>query len=277
MLLLCVGCSGGSARALHVRLNAGPAAGPFDTPVHITASGLPPGGLVTLAARTRGSDGRPWASSAQFRASAAGTLNLASAVPVSGSYHVADAAGLQWSLHPAFASGPDTQFDIGKPGFTVRLQVLVGGRVQAAATLVRLWSFATGPTVQTLDRDGFASTLFTPDKVRPGAPAVVVIGGSGGGEDTFTAGALALLGYPALALGYFQEPGLPTCLCDIPLEYFAGLRDIGHRDRAGTAQLCRPRALHQLVLPRCRPRRYRGSPLLSLLRLRLPWCHRWRQ
>jgi dienelactone hydrolase len=50
---------------------------------------------------------------------------------------------------------------------------------------------------------------------------VVVIGGSEGGEETFTAGALALLGYPALALGYFQEPGLPTCLCGIPLEYFA--------------------------------------------------------
>jgi dienelactone hydrolase len=221
LLLLCAGCCGGSAGALQVRLNAGPADAPFDTPVHITASGLPPGGLVTLAATTRDSAGKPWESAAQFRASAAGTLNLATAVPVSGSYHVADAAGLLWSLRPAFATAPDTQFRLGTTGFTVRLQVLAGGSVQAAATLVRQWSFATGPTIQTVARDGFASTLFTPDRIRPGAPAVVVIGGSDGGEETFTAGALALLGYPALALGYFQEPGLPTCLCGIPLEYFA--------------------------------------------------------
>lgn len=40
------------------------------------------------------------------------------------------------------------------------------------------------------------------------------------GEDARTA-SLALNGYPALALAYFQEPGLPQCLCAIPLEYFA--------------------------------------------------------
>jgi dienelactone hydrolase len=28
-------------------------------------------------------------------------------------------------------------------------------------------------------------------------------------------------GYPALALAYVDEPGLPQCLCSIPLEYFA--------------------------------------------------------
>jgi dienelactone hydrolase len=30
-----------------------------------------------------------------------------------------------------------------------------------------------------------------------------------------------MAGYPALALAYFDEPGLPQCLCSIPLEYFA--------------------------------------------------------
>ena len=151
----------------------------------------------------------------------AGTLNLARAVPASGSYHVADAAGLLWSLRPAFTSNPATQFYLGATGFTVRLQVLAGGHVQATATLTRRWSLAARPTVQSVRRDGFASTLFLPSQGRPGAPAVVVIGGSDGGEDTFTAAALAMDGYPALALGYFEEPGLPQCLCAIPLEYFA--------------------------------------------------------
>jgi dienelactone hydrolase len=220
LVLACGGCSGGSAGALNVRLNAVPAAAAFDAPVHITVSGLP-AGLVAVEAWARDYQGRLWQSAAQFRASSAGTLNLATAVPVSGSYRVANAGGLLWSLHPVFTSNPDTQFILGSTGFTVRLQILVGGHVQASATLVRSWSFAASPTVQATARDGFASTLFTPSRARPGAPAVVVIGGSGGGEDTFTAAALAMAGYPALALGYFKEPGLPQCLCAIPLEYFA--------------------------------------------------------
>ena len=28
-------------------------------------------------------------------------------------------------------------------------------------------------------------------------------------------------GYPALAVGYFDQPGLPRCQCSTPLEYFA--------------------------------------------------------
>ncbi len=218
--LACGGCGGGSASGPRVRLDAGPAAAVFDTPVHITVHGLPPG-PVTVRARARDYAGRQWQSAAQFRAGPAGTLNLARAVPVSGSYHVADAAGLLWSLRPAFTGDPATQFIMGATGFTVRLQVLAGGHVEASATLARHWSLAARPTVQTVRRDGFASTLFRPNRARPGAPAVVVIGGSEGGEDTFAAAALAMDGYPALALGYFKEPGLPQCLCAIPLEYFA--------------------------------------------------------
>jgi dienelactone hydrolase len=220
--LLCVGCSGGPAAPphLHVDLSAGPFSAPFVTPVHVTVGGLPSGGLVTLRARTLDYEGRPWESAAQFRASAAGTLNLATAVPVSGSYRVADPAGLLWSLRPAFTTGPGTQFYINYAGFVVTLQVVVGGQVQATATLVRLWASGTSSSVQTVTRDGFAASLFTPTSVKPGTPVVVLIGGSEGGEPTFTAEGLALAGFPALALGYFAEPGLPRCLCSIPLEYF---------------------------------------------------------
>jgi Acyl-CoA thioester hydrolase/BAAT N-terminal region len=55
-------------------------------PVHVTVTGLPPGGLVTVQARALDKEGQPWVSAAAFRASAAGTLNLATAVPASGSY-----------------------------------------------------------------------------------------------------------------------------------------------------------------------------------------------
>ena len=88
-----------------------------------------------MRARARDYQGRQWRSAARFRVGPAGTLNLARAVPVSGSYHVADAAGLLWSLRPVFTGNPATQFYMGATGFTVRLQVLAEGRVPAAAAV----------------------------------------------------------------------------------------------------------------------------------------------
>jgi len=217
LVLAGAGCGSGSAGA-PVRLDAGPAAAALVDPVHVSISGLPPAGLVTVQARALDRAGQPWVSAAVFRASAAGTLNLATAVPVSGSYHVADAAGLLWSLHPAPGTNQAAGFSP-SAGFTVRLQVLTGGRVLATATLRRLLPVTV--SVQTVRRDGFAGQLYTSAAVRPGTPAVVVLGGSGGGYDLAPAVGLAMSGYPALALAYFGEPGLPQCLCSIPLEYFA--------------------------------------------------------
>jgi dienelactone hydrolase len=218
LVLAGTGCGGGTAGAA-VRLAAGPAAAALVDPVHVSVTGLPPDGLVTVQARAVDAQGQPWVSAAVFRASATGTLNLATAVPVSGSYHTADAAGLLWSLHPAPGTDQAAGFNPPAAGFTARLQVLAGGRVRATATLRR--QQPTTASVQTVRRDGFAATLYTPAAVTPGAPAVVVLGGAEGGEDALTALGLASSGYPALALAYFGEPGLPPCLCSIPLEYFA--------------------------------------------------------
>jgi dienelactone hydrolase len=136
----------------------------------------------------------------------------------SGSYHTADAAGLFWSLHPAPGTNQATNFS-SSAGFTVQLEVLTGGRVRASATLRRLLPVTV--SVQAVHRDGFAGLLYTSAAVRPGAPAVVVLGGAAGGYDDLPAQGLAMSGYPALALAYFDQPGLPQCLCSIPLEYFA--------------------------------------------------------
>ena len=218
LMLAGAGCGSGPAGA-PVRLDAGPAAAALVDPVHVSVSGLPPAGLVTVQARTLDPQGQPWVSAAVFRASAAGTLNLATAVPVSGSYHTADAAGLFWSLHPAPGTNQATNFSSSAAGFTVRLEVLTGGRVRASATLRRLLPVTV--SVQAVHRDGFAGLSYTSAAVRPGAPAVVVLGGAEGGYDDLPALGLAMSGYPALALAYFDEPGLPQCLCSIPLEYFA--------------------------------------------------------
>lgn len=184
--------SGSSSTA--VRLNAGPAAATAVTPFAISASGLPPSGLVTVQARTADHQGRPWESAGTFRASRTGTLDLASAVPVSGSYHTADVGGLLWSLHPAFSTGPDTGFVASRIGFAVQLTVLTGGHVRAGATLKRLLP-ATSST-PTVAKDGFAATFYPPVSARPGAPAIVVIGGYPDDEDIPVVQGLAMSGSP---------------------------------------------------------------------------------
>lgn len=68
---------------------------------------------------------------------------------------------------------------------------------------------------------GLVGTWYPPAGHKSG-PAVLVLGGSEGGEHSSRAiGAkLAEHGYGVLALAYFRAEGLPTSLQNIPLEYF---------------------------------------------------------
>jgi dienelactone hydrolase len=216
--LVLAGCTGGGHRG-PVRLAAGPARAAYDTPVRIRMTGLGDGERVTLRASTRDARNRSWASTATFVAGGDGVVDLARAKPVAGSYRVADAAGPLWSLLPTFSRDPTVQFVPPQPSFTVALAASTGGKVRARASLVRTDQAAS--TTLTVASNGLAGALFTPPQPKPGVPAVLVIGGSEGGEPTSQARALALVGYPAFALGYFAEPGLPACLCSILLEYFA--------------------------------------------------------
>jgi acyl-CoA thioester hydrolase/bile acid acetyltransferase-like protein len=241
LVLAAVGCSSSPSSTPQVRLDAGPAAAAVNDPVHVSVRGLPSTGLVTVQAQTVGQSGPPWQSAAVFRASATGTLNLATAVPVSGSYHTADPAGLLWSLHPASTASGTNPLDGSMQASAVRLQVMTGGHVRATATLQR--QLPVTARTQTVRQDGFAATLYTSAAVRPGAPAIVVLTGATGGEDRATAEGLAMSGYPALALAYFKEPGLPQCLCSSPLEYF--VRAI-NRLRAQPAGRGRPVVLYGL-------------------------------
>lgn len=69
--------------------------------------------------------------------------------------------------------------------------------------------------------DGLVGTWFPPASGKRG-PAILVLGGSEGGEagSKRIARAFAERGYGVLALAWFQAPGLPDQLQDIPLEYF---------------------------------------------------------
>jgi dienelactone hydrolase len=128
-----------------------------------------------------------------------------------------------WSLEPAFAaSGEQTQFYPPSSGFRVEITMILGGAAVATADVVRSLSDASVEThTLRVAQTGLAGTFYQPSDPASTVPAVLVIAGSGGGEDDFDANVLANDGYPTLALAYFGEAGLPSCLCGVPIEYFA--------------------------------------------------------
>ncbi len=70
------------------------------------------------------------------------------------------------------------------------------------------------------DNSPVHGTIFRPRGERRGRAAVLVIGGSGGGEPWPQALAFAEAGVPALSVAYFKAPGLGSELQDIELGYF---------------------------------------------------------
>jgi hypothetical protein len=128
-----------------------------------------------------------------------------------------------WAMRPDVPAFKDAFFSppIKAPS-RVALSVVEGGKTVARTTLARR---TFDPTVQvrhlTVRRDGREGYLFTP-QVHDRRPAVLVFGGSEGGDSMVEVAALlSAHGYPALSLAYFDAPGLPHELARVPLEYFA--------------------------------------------------------
>ncbi|NUP45778.1 MAG: hypothetical protein HOW97_00470 [Catenulispora sp.] len=193
--------------------------GPAYDPVHITVAGGAPGATVTLTASAADARGVSWTSKAAFRADAHGAVDLARQAPIGGSYSGVDAMGLFWSMDPP-AGDPTDAF--ATSGFTVTVTAASQGAT-TRGTVTRGFQSA-GETVEplTVAQNGFEGHLFLPAPRAKPAPALIMVGGSEGGESTYAAAMLmAAKGYPALSVGYFNVPGTPPTLTGIPLEYFA--------------------------------------------------------
>ncbi len=215
----------------------------LDTVLSIRLADLPPGGEVTLVASQVDPRGREWRSAATFTAAADGSLDLATAGPLSGSYQGADPMGLIWSMEllpsPAFPAGLDPA-GLDPAGSldplaaaVLRVTAEVGG-VEVAAGQCRRLRVPAGLRRIEVREDGLVGTLFAADDGEP-ALGVVLLGGSEGGMHEADAALLAGHGYSVLALAYYGLPGLPQTLQDVPLEYFGRALDYlaEHDDVAG--------------------------------------------
>ena len=208
------GCGSGTPAAPAV-VRVTPASGLYDVSRSIVVSHLAPGELATISASTPRPNGL-WSARAMYKANDAGVIDLTRTAPDSGSYRGVSAMGLLWSEHLVRAGAAATS-----PTVTT-LRVTAGGRRIGSGTVTQLLS-GPGVTehVEALAKVGFVGRYFTPPG-RARHPGVIVWGGSEGGlgDSPAWAALLASHGIAALAIAYFDEPGLPCALENIPLEYF---------------------------------------------------------
>lgn len=198
----------------------------FDQPVHVTVTGLAKGAKVTVTAQATSGVNQVWQSHADFTADDAGVVDLARSVPTSGTYAGADGMGLFWAMRIPPTEDDDKYFIPAAPqeqaSLPVKFTVTADGKQLASTTVERGW-LVPGETARTLTlaADKVDGALFEPAPTSERRPGVLVFGGAEGGmRQVFTAALLAAHGYPALTVAYFDAPGLPAQLENIPLEYF---------------------------------------------------------
>jgi len=186
----------------------------------IRVRGLNPYAAVTLRLCNRTPDGVVFASEATFNADENGTVDLTQQAPISGDYNGIDAMGLFWSRRPTDGKAAAACAPLSANPLTVTLTAMSSGSELLVASIER--SFVSENVLsRDVRSDGLVGKVFEPKEAGM-HPAVLVVGGSGGGlywsQDM--AGLLASHGYVAFALAYFGMEGLPKTLNQIPLEYF---------------------------------------------------------
>lgn len=173
-----------------------------DEVVPIVVSGLPPGRVVTIQLHGPG-----WESSGDFHADANGVVDLTK---------TADPMQLFWSAQRASSRMPPDTWE---------LTASVGGKTVAMTTFERR-AVAPDVKVTRVHEHGLVGDFYQPAGEGK-HPAILVLGGSGGGLPPANGhpGGLASRGYSVLSLAYFGVDGLPASLSYIPLEYFGTALD----------------------------------------------------
>lgn len=221
-LLTAVACSAGSP-GHHARIEIEPQSSGLTQPVSIRVSGLAADSVFTVQLSSTDAHKTRWVSSARFRSTHDGTIELDRARSLGGSYSGVNRMGLMETLAPQpQTSAGSAYWWSGAQRFQVTVRP-AGGKPVARAGFRRQVGAGVRESTQTVPGEGFDGVFYRP----PGSagarrPAILAFGGSEGGNAMVLAGhALAAAGYPTLTLAYFHAPGLPEHLVKIPLEYFA--------------------------------------------------------
>jgi len=213
---------GPDGRPADLKITVSPPVALYGTPFSLKVEGLERGERATIKAASTDARNILWESAAVFEADADGTVDVAHQAPVSGSYGEADIFGLLWSMKPV---NPLSQRPIGYRddevnGWMVDYSVAGAKGSSAKARFRCVFQMPGQGLVRVpLEKDGMRGFLYHPAEGGP-FPGVMILGGSNGGLYEWLAQSFASYGYAALTIAYFQYPGLPAELVEIPLEYF---------------------------------------------------------
>jgi hypothetical protein len=199
-----------------MRLTITPTDGLVDEVPTIRVTEAAPESTVDLAVRTVDASGHRWRSVTTFHASRDGVVDPSQHPPVRGPYSGVDAAGPLWAM--GFASDDEAPVAFVAPtdGLDYDIEARSNG-VCTSRRIFRRW-MAAGVKREHLRGEGFSGSLFLPADGSP-VPGVLLVPGSTGVEVLAPEAALlASHGYGAFIAGYMQEEGLPSSLCEIPVE-----------------------------------------------------------
>ncbi|MGZ7135314.1 MAG: acyl-CoA thioesterase/bile acid-CoA:amino acid N-acyltransferase family protein [Methanobacterium sp.] len=163
-----------------------------------------------------------WYSFANFISDDEGVVNTAKSQAISGKYNGIDPSGLFWSMKIVNdpKTLPQNLTQLNNSGkILLCFDVEIDNKIIASKTIEVL---KTLPHVKSekIEEENIIGNFYYPFN-KNDLPAVLVVSGSEGGISTpdIIAGVLASNGYAALALAYFDLPGLSPILEEIPIEY----------------------------------------------------------
>ena len=193
----------------------------YGTTPQIKVIGLLPGEQITIQTSSIDEKGILWKAKAKFHANEEGEVDLAKNAPFSGDYEGIDNLGLFWSMGPSGTESRELNYSYNRDESLI---ITISATDSEGKTVKEdLERYYENPqrklTYYTLNENGLMGTLFSPSGSKE-YPGIILLTGSGGGDIKWLAKAIALNGFSVLTLPYFNYPGLPDGLVNIPVEYF---------------------------------------------------------
>lgn len=190
--------------------------------IRIKITDLPPKHEVKIHVRRKDDKNQLWYSSASYISDNHGLIDSNKSKSISGSYTGVEPIGLFYSMEIMSSDALPEKLTIlpsqDPEKIFLYFDVELDGEIAAFKYLETVRML---PNVQheSLEKEGLVANFYHPDGEN--LPAVLVVSGSEGGIVTpdIVARILASKGYAALALAFFEMPGLPEILEEIPLDY----------------------------------------------------------
>lgn len=197
----------------------------FDRDLGLRVKGLVPGSETVLTVSATDARGQSWWSQNVYLASENGEIDPARQQPIRGTYSGVHSMGPFWSMIGDERFYTSSNADI-------RIRASDEDRMLAERRVRWLSPRDHADVVrETIRRSELVADLYLPPSIQPPVPAVVVLGGSGGGFNSERASLLATHGYAALDVAYFGVEGTPKHFVEtMPLEYFMGAVSVLERD-----------------------------------------------